>query len=84
MNADAFAHTKRGALLINTARGALVDEPALTATLREEDLSGANLDTLSSELPRLDNPLLKAPNVILTSRVAGQTSGSIERKPPGG
>jgi len=61
---------KRGALLLNTARGLLVDEAALARALRAGTIAGAALDVVSSEPIRPDNPLLGAPNLILTPHLA--------------
>ena len=61
---------KPSCLLINAARGGLVDEAALSAALAEGKLAGAALDVLSSEPPSADNPLLHAPNCIITPHVA--------------
>jgi glycerate dehydrogenase len=63
---------KPDALLINTARGGLVDEAALAQALREGWIAGAGFDVLSKEPPREGNPLLALdlPNFILTPHVA--------------
>jgi glycerate dehydrogenase len=63
---------KGGALLINTARGGLVDEAALVAALREGRIAGAGFDVLTAEPPRAGNPLLdvKLPNLLVTPHVA--------------
>jgi glycerate dehydrogenase len=64
---------KRKPLIINTARGGLVDEGALVQALDEGLISGAGFDVTASEPPPEDNPLMRAagrPNVILTPHVA--------------
>jgi phosphoglycerate dehydrogenase-like enzyme len=68
------------AVLINTARGALIDEPALLRALAEGWIAGAGLDVLAQEPPGADNPLLTCPNVILTPHVAAGTRDAYRTK----
>jgi glycerate dehydrogenase len=72
IGARELALMKPDALLINTARGALVDGRALAAALRAGRLGGAGIDVLPQEPPRDDDPLLDPdiPNLILTPHVA--------------
>ena len=72
IGAAELAKMKRSALLINTARGGLVDERALVEALRAGTIAGAGFDVLSVEPPKGGNPLLEldAPNFILTPHVA--------------
>jgi len=65
-----LALLKPSCLLLNTARGGLVDEAALSAALAAGQLAGAALDVLSSEPPSAENPLLTAPNCVITPHVA--------------
>jgi phosphoglycerate dehydrogenase-like enzyme len=68
-----------GAILVNTARGALVDENAMVAALHDGILGGAALDTFEEEPLRADHPLLGAPNVVLSGHEASSTPGAYDR-----
>jgi glycerate dehydrogenase len=71
---------KKSALLINTARGGLVDEAALVRALQEGWIAGAGVDVLVSEPPRAGNPLLdlRLPNLIVTPHVAWAGSEALQ------
>lgn len=66
INKDTLALMKPTAFLINTSRGALVDEPALIEALENHQIAGAGLDVQETEPPKADNPLYTLDNVILT------------------
>ena len=68
--APAIAAMKRGVLLVNTARGPLINEADLAAALKSGQVGGAALDVLSSEPPGADNPLPGAPNCLVTPHIA--------------
>jgi D-3-phosphoglycerate dehydrogenase len=70
-NAQTFSKMKRGAMLINTARGELIDETALVEALRAGQLSSAGLDTFEGEPPRADHPLFQMDQVVATPHSAG-------------
>jgi len=72
MNKSAFEKMKRGSFLINTARGAVVDEHDLVDALRSGHLSGAALDVFDNE-PNIDPELVGMENVILTPHIASAT-----------
>ncbi len=67
-----LAAMKRNAILINTARGGIIDEAALLAALRDGRIAGACLDVLATEPPGADHPLVSArlPNLLVTPHIA--------------
>jgi D-3-phosphoglycerate dehydrogenase len=78
MNAKAFAKMKKGAYLINTARGPLIDETALVAALDSGHLGGAALDVVTQEPLAKDSPLIGRDNVILTPHTAFYSVEALE------
>jgi glycerate dehydrogenase len=79
INATTLATMKPSAYLINTARGPLVDEAALAATLNADQLAGAGLDVLSVEPPKSGSPLFSAKNCVITPHVAWASRAARER-----
>jgi len=79
INRDRLALMRPSALLINTSRGGLVDEPALADALNRGQIAGAGLDVLSSEPPRPDNPLRTAKNCFITPHIAWATRTARQR-----
>jgi phosphoglycerate dehydrogenase-like enzyme len=79
INAQSIGQMKPGAVLINTARGGLVDEPALLAALQDGRIAAAGLDVLDEEPARIDNPLLGLDNVVLSPHVSWLTPETLGR-----
>jgi phosphoglycerate dehydrogenase-like enzyme len=80
IDAAALGRMKPKAVLINTCRGEVVDEPALVEALRQGRILAAGLDTLEKEPPDPANPLLTLPNVTLTPHSAGPTADSFRKR----
>lgn len=78
INAATLAAMKDTALLVNAARGALVDPEALAAALNAGRLGGAGIDVFEPEIPPQDSPLRTARNILLTSHTAWYSEESIE------
>jgi phosphoglycerate dehydrogenase-like enzyme len=79
IDATAIARMKQGAVLVNTARGGLVDETALLAALSDGRLSAAGLDVFADEPVDADNPLLALDNVVLAPHLAWLTMETLAR-----
>jgi D-3-phosphoglycerate dehydrogenase / 2-oxoglutarate reductase len=79
INAARLKRMKPTAILVNTARGGIVDEPALEAALKAKEIAGAGIDVFAKEPAAVDHPLLKLPNVVVAPHVAGVTVESRDR-----
>ena len=81
MNAETLSKMKKGAFLINTGRGPLIDELALVDALKTGHLGGAALDVMVKEPPEKDNPLILAaktmPNLIITPHIAWASDSAV-------
>jgi len=77
IDAAAIAKMKKGARIVNCARGELIDEPALANALRSGQLAGAAVDTFAQEPPK-NSPLIGLPNLIATPHIAGSTAEAQE------
>jgi D-3-phosphoglycerate dehydrogenase len=76
-NATRFGLMKKGTFIVNTARGGIIDEPALYKALISGHLAGAGLDVFEQEPTSADNPLLTLENVISSPHMAGVTVEAI-------
>ncbi len=76
---EAFAKMKPGVILVNTARGAVIDEAALIAALEEGRVAGAALDVMTEEPIPADHPLLRFPNVLIVPHIAAYTRETLRR-----
>jgi D-3-phosphoglycerate dehydrogenase len=76
-NAARFARMRRGAFIVNTARGGIIDEPSLHAALTSGHLAGAGLDVFDMEPTPVNNTLLQLDTVITSPHMAGVTTESV-------
>jgi phosphoglycerate dehydrogenase-like enzyme len=79
LNAERLALMKRDAVVVNTSRGAIIDEPALVDALREGRLAAAGLDVFAVEPVPADSPLLTLDNVVVTPHVTWYTADTMRR-----
>jgi glyoxylate reductase len=79
IGAREFAQMKSGAILINTARGPVIDQKALTAALESGQLGGAGLDVTDPEPISRGDPLLKLPNVVVAPHIGSASRATRER-----
>jgi len=79
VNAERLALMKRDAIIINTARGGLIDEAALATALAEDRIFGAGLDTFAQEPPPADHPFWAEPKLVLSPHIGGVTAAANKR-----
>ena len=79
IDTEALNRMKPSAILINTGRGGLVDQPALVAALSSGRIAGAGLDVFEAEPLPANDPILAVPNVVVTPHVAWLTTGTFDR-----
>jgi D-3-phosphoglycerate dehydrogenase len=79
LDAPRLARMKKGALIVNTSRGGLLDEQALARALESGQIGGAGIDVFDREPPEAGNPLLAAPAAILTPHAAALTRDCVVR-----
>lgn len=73
INAEALGQMHKGTILINTGRGGLIDEQAVSEALESEQLKAYCADVMTDEPPHKDNPLIKQPNAFITPHIAWAT-----------
>lgn len=80
INAEKIAEMKDGVIVLNCARGELVETDDIAAALVSGKVGGYGADVLDEEPPRADHPLFSAPNCVITSHIASRTYESVERQ----
>ena len=80
IRAETLAHLKPGALVINLARGEVVNTADVAAALRDGRLRGYASDVLDQEPPPADHPLTRLPNALITPHIASRTAESVQRQ----
>lgn len=83
LDARRIALMKSTAIIVNVARGVLVDEVAMIAAVREGRIAGAGTDVASEEPPRAGSPLLTTPGIVVTPHTAAGTDGTARRRAQG-
>jgi phosphoglycerate dehydrogenase-like enzyme len=78
IGAEQLALMHKGAVIVNTSRGGIIDEEALAAALSANQIGGAGIDVFEYEPPKPDNPLFSLPNIVLAPHVAGVTEASMK------
>ena len=78
IGAEQLALMHRGAVIVNTSRGGIIDEHALADALKAGTIGGAGIDVFEHEPPLADNPLFSLPNIVLSPHVAGVTEASMK------
>ncbi len=78
IGARALGLLRSSAIILNTSRGPVIDEPALIDALTQRKIHGAGLDTYAAEPLTADHPLCKCPNVVLTPHVGGSTVAALD------
>lgn len=80
INAKSFARMKKGVLILNCARGEIVNANDMVDALKSGQVGGYGMDVLDKEPPPADHPLLKLPNVVCTPHIASRTYESVVRQ----
>jgi D-3-phosphoglycerate dehydrogenase len=78
IGAEQLSLMHKGAVVVNTSRGGIIDEHALADALKAGQIGGAGIDVFEFEPPKPDNPLFSLPNVVLSPHVAGVTEASMK------